>query len=927
MHQKTNQLLKDLSRSKVYIKLYNRTITGYLWLVVLLFFGSTLYLQGQNSDGLISRADSLFASGQVRASIPMYFKSFEQSKLDSNWSNVYNSIKGLCKVSRSLDTIELLINNQDSFLNSIPRDEYLNKGRINSYLGYSYNKHGLPHLAKPRYEDAILNKQMVLDTSNSNAVASIMRTYYNLSMAHTKLGDQGSAIKSIAQAISYAKAIDHRDLCKYIAVNGKFHFHNNEEDLAIAKYEETLNTCGAIDYVYQYLAEVYLSTNDLDKAEGYLKKSSDLINGFDLDQILFESDWLVAKGDISKALDLRSKIIDQNIRFPSERERIREYVRYAQLLYKAEKVDQSIELTREVLSHHFIIDDLDNFYNRPELNELLPDVWIIEALLIKANYFFDLYLNKSTSRDLDESRYYYDLVFSYFEKLKTQFHSDDSQFRIGSYTKNIYTKVIRFNALLYESTKDISYLKKVIALIQESNSFVLRNAISEKKAFEIYDVNQDSLKQYFELKNKLRSELDAESAHLLSFREYQKSIFENYPEIENYYTKNFMSLDSIQSRLYENELLLQFYSDEAYLICFAISNNDIYLKSYKNLDSLKSKVVDYNDFLTLRRNWDSQAFATTSAELFDELLNEILEENSFKSVNSLLILPDGFLKDFSFSALIPDIKQIEKYLINTYQIRYLNYIGQLAKQNGKSALNNGFVAFGIDYEHNGRDFPKLTYAVEEAKSSASILDGKSVLNRKVNFKNFTDELLEKNVVHISAHAFVDKSSFTESYIAFDQSIKSDPKKISYGDIINLNLNNDLIVLSACQTGQGIKLVGEGQMSLSRAFTYSGSQSVLGSYWDVSDQSSKEIMGLFYKNLKQGMTKSAALQLAQKEYLTNDMISSPSLRKPYYWSSWALYGSNDAIEINSSRNFLNSTLIYILVFILLVCLVAAFKYLR
>jgi len=117
--------------------------------------------------------------------------------------------------------------------------------------------------------------------------------------------------------------------------------------------------------------------------------------------------------------------------------------------------------------------------------------------------------------------------------------------------------------------------------------------------------------------------------------------------------------------------------------------------------------------------------------------------------------------------------------------------------------------------------------------------------------------------------------------------------------LNLDIDSELVVLSACQTSSGKSVVGEGLMSLSRAFVQSGSNATVGAYWNAPDYATKELMTLFYSNLKEGMTKSKAMQQAQIEYLTNDDISSPTIRSPFYWASWAIYGNDQPLKMGSS----------------------------
>lgn len=105
------------------------------------------------------------------------------------------------------------------------------------------------------------------------------------------------------------------------------------------------------------------------------------------------------------------------------------------------------------------------------------------------------------------------------------------------------------------------------------------------------------------------------------------------------------------------------------------------------------------------------------------------------------------------------------------------------------------------------------------------------------------------------------------------------------DIFNLRLPAELVVLSACQTGQGQEVKGEGIIGLTRGFMYAGATRVLVSLWKVDDQATAELMKRFYRGvLKERLTPAAALRQAQVE-----MSQIPQWSSPYYWAAFVLQG--------------------------------------
>ena len=105
------------------------------------------------------------------------------------------------------------------------------------------------------------------------------------------------------------------------------------------------------------------------------------------------------------------------------------------------------------------------------------------------------------------------------------------------------------------------------------------------------------------------------------------------------------------------------------------------------------------------------------------------------------------------------------------------------------------------------------------------------------------------------------------------------------DIYNLKLPAELVVLSACQTGLGKEIRGEGIVGLTRGFMYAGAARVDVSLWSVNDKATEELMAVFYqKLLQEKMTPSAALREAQLE-----MYRKKPWSNPYYWAAFVQQG--------------------------------------
>ena len=137
----------------------------------------------------------------------------------------------------------------------------------------------------------------------------------------------------------------------------------------------------------------------------------------------------------------------------------------------------------------------------------------------------------------------------------------------------------------------------------------------------------------------------------------------------------------------------------------------------------------------------------------------------------------------------------------------------------------------------------LPYADDEVINTAKVLNGEAIINESVTPSVVLEKLSKYKIAHFSAHALNNSEDYLNSFLVLNKD-ENDEFRLRFKDIINLKLNNDLVVLSACQTGIGENIYGEGAMSLSRAFLQSGVQSSMGSYWNAPDKSTKELMKHF-----------------------------------------------------------------------------------
>jgi CHAT domain-containing protein len=144
------------------------------------------------------------------------------------------------------------------------------------------------------------------------------------------------------------------------------------------------------------------------------------------------------------------------------------------------------------------------------------------------------------------------------------------------------------------------------------------------------------------------------------------------------------------------------------------------------------------------------------------------------------------------------------------------------------------------------------------------------------------------IVHFATHGILNNEHPELSGLVFSLVDKhGNPRDgfLRLYNIYNLNLEADLVVLSACQTALGKQINGEGLMGVTRGFMYAGASRVVASLWKVDDAATAELMKKFYSEMiKVGRRPADALRVAQLW-----MQKQERWRAPYYWAGFILQG--------------------------------------
>ena len=194
--------------------------------------------------------------------------------------------------------------------------------------------------------------------------------------------------------------------------------------------------------------------------------------------------------------------------------------------------------------------------------------------------------------------------------------------------------------------------------------------------------------------------------------------------------------------------------------------------------------------------------------------------------------------------------------------------------------------------NDGSYVPRLPGTRKEAEQIVALVpatEGRLVLDFAASRDTITSvELSQYRYVHISTHGFLNSVHPELSGVVFSLVNKRGEAQDGFlraHELFNLKLPAEVVVLSACQTGMGKNIRGEGLVSLTRGFMYAGAPRVVVSLWSVSDSGTTELMVRFYRGmLKEGMRPAAALRAAQIALMNDNRFASP-----YYWAPFILQG--------------------------------------
>jgi len=751
----------------------------------------------------------------------------------------------------------------------------------------------------------------------------IPKAYSGIARCHHALGDFQKATEyfSLAENI-FLKNNDQKNFmfnCINISVmcveiGTVDSFRKGIEKLLAAEKVNLKNNFSQKDLfiIYRNLGELFNQPSNYDhyKALDYYNKAKLIAqkNGYEnllasinssFGNLYLKSDFTIAVKYFTYALNQSEEDNELKCRiyhnlgychlYKEDKRKIKEYYRYTS---NKNKIIKAIAYYKKGLNLllNSAIDEIDidqikkiaNSRNKMNLLEYLKDLSMC---------YHSLYMVDLKKSHLTKAIRYFKQADQVFNLLSIESKEYKSKVYWRKEANDLYSKAIE-SCYNLDNQEDLFYFiekNKAIVLQQDFLNFQAKEKL--KLPFNLVNKEERLKKEIYALKNEFReNKKESIQIKLLSTKRSLDIIQDSIIQLTPNYLKNNLqlltTLKDVRQRLKKEEHVIAYSVFEKLGYGLYITKDVVEKFKIEDIEHLNSLSTTYLTQLSKPFQTESEKhlFRKVSKELYQMLFPANIRKYISRS-KKLTVIPDNFISGIPFEALI---NNDGKYLIEKTEVtrQFSNsFLSNITKDEEKDGYA---VTVFAPKTFKEEKLTPLNNSINEAEEIKYITDADLFVNERATKKSFLQMLKSSDIIHLATHA--NSNDSISPWIAFNDG------KINLEKLYLTTNNADLVVLSACQTNTGELAVGEGVMSLSRGFFKTGAKSVISSLWNVDDKSTTKIMIDFYKNLKNGQTKSGALRKSKLKYIKNSSLSESS---PYYWASFVLIGDTSIVSIPSN----------------------------
>ena len=601
------------------------------------------------------------------------------------------------------------------------------------------------------------------------------------------------------------------------------------------------------------------------------------------------------------------------------------YENFAEAARQEKDYEAGIRYLRKAESCYHGIPD------QPGLESALNPEKMIEATMEIANYGVFLHQKDSAAFDLPSIVIAAARVDSLLGLLRYSVRSEESKRLLVKKLRPFHEQLLAFSIAGYEQTADQGYLDLGLHYLARSKAQVLNERKVANQLLSLGDGREElytGQREILQLKDRYQAEKVSEKRTLL-LEELQRKEFKYRLKVEELLGHNELDYSglpdepvarSLQASLSQNDLVLDYFVGDSLVFAGVYSPNEVKLEQLSvSAVQLKEHVLKISEmlqapinssYLNSRNFRDSieANYLKSSTVLFQSLLaDQVHSTNS----DHLTILLDGVLHQLPFSSLLTDtVPKVEMGNYSTYPFVLGDYVinYEFSLQAWLDRLTTPRT-FPTDHLVVSPTQPKvvnirpagttksitlasLTASEPENESVADLIDARTLRKTGANRAKFMRIASNFGIIHFSGHGIANADDPYQSFLVFSESgtETTDNDLLYLRDLERLQLQADLLVLSACQTATGQLSQGEGVISLGRAGALAGAGSVIASSWAVNQEAKAAFFPLFYEQLIAGQRRDEAIQRAKLRLIQTD----ERLAHPYYWAGFENFGDGRVV---------------------------------
>ncbi|MCX6316602.1 MAG: CHAT domain-containing protein [Bacteroidetes bacterium] len=528
---------------------------------------------------------------------------------------------------------------------------------------------------------------------------------------------------------------------------------------------------------------------------------------------------------------------------------------------------------------------------------------LFNVLTAKADALRNLYESDKNIPLLQASLGAYEAAFQLADYVSSTYDSDESRLFLNKIKHFVHNKPIEISLELFERTGNKDHLHSAYLFDQRNKASILSLNVRENELKYLPGNISNLLNEEAHIKSNITrwalkaSTLSDSSSLEQLFSQIRDSEIElgklrekinADPEWQHKNaTEQIPPVIDLQKKLDPYSALLSYHLSENGLLIFVITTNSfeyhpipVNKSFYTNIEVLKSALQNTN---TGERYSGTEAASALYLQLIAPIATQLQQKKR------LIIIPDDELNYLPFESLQDAEK---KYLVEKFAVQY-QFSTPLVVQSQNQYSSPGTLAFAPFAARGYEDSAAHTsFAVLPAsKEETGSLSGTVLMDNTATKANFLKMANHFGVLHLATHASVNNEDPGRSYITF---YPGQPDyKLYAREIYDLHLDSTrLIILSACETGTGQLIKGEGLMSLSRAFTYAGCPNIITSLWKAEDKATAFITSRLHYYLERKYTRDEALQQAKLDLLRSSSID-PRYKSPQYWAHLICIGNYEA----------------------------------